>query len=165
MKKLLVLMLVLAAGGMASAGLLLQYDAATSEISVVMEEGGPNLISYYLEVTIDAGTLDASGVVLNPTGKTWMTAPKVVQSTDTLFSTTAADIKMFGGQGLGAGNAVLTGLLVNPPAEGAWVILTAKDAMWFDDASTLGELHRIFVPEPVSIMLLGLGGLFLRRRK
>ncbi len=167
MKKLLVLMLVLAMGSMASAGLSLDEDLlkTTNEIVINLDAGSLNLIGYYLEVSVDAGSLNGAGADLNPSGKAWMTgAPKTVEVLAQLFSVTGADIAAFGGQGLAAPSQILTGLFV----EGATVYtvtLTSKDAAWSDTTNSLGELDAVFVPEPISLALLGLGGLFLRRRK
>ena len=163
MKKLLVLMLVLAMGGLASAGLSL--SVVDNQISVLLDEGSANLVSYYLEISIDGGTLDASAVNLNPSGKMWMTAPKKVEELAQMYSVTAADIKMFGGEGLAAPNAVLTGLTVLDAPAVYTVTLFSKDAAWFDDTNSKGILAQVTIPEPMSMLLLGLGGLFLRRRK
>lgn len=165
MKKLLVLMLVLGMSGLATAGLSLSWDDATSTISILLDEGSLNLISYDLALTLDAGAFDSAGADLNPSGKGWMTAAKVAAQNEQMFRVTAADIQMFGGTGLAAPNAVLTGLVVNPGPAGSWVTLMSYDAAWADGSNSTGELASVFVPEPMSMLLLGLGGLFLRRRK
>jgi hypothetical protein len=162
MKKLLVLMLVLATGGLASAGLIL--DVVGNDISVVLQDGS-NLVTFDLEVSVDGGTLNATGANLNPTGKAWNLAPKVAAASDMAYRVTAADFPFLGAEGLAAPAAVLSGLVVAPPAEGCWVILTSYGSDMLDGSKVTGEVARVFVPEPMSLMLLGLGGLFLRKRK
>jgi hypothetical protein len=164
MKKLLVLMLVLAMGGLASAGLMLDVNQATGEIAVLVAEG-PNLITFDLEISVDGGTLNAAGANINPSGKAWHLAPKIATQTETSFRATGGDFPMLGGLGLGAAETVVSGLVVAPPPAGCWVILSSYGSDMGDGSALTGELARVFVPEPMSMMLLGLGGLFLRRRK
>lgn len=162
MKKLLVLMLVLAMGGLARAGLSL--EVTDNQISILLDEGSANLISYDLKISVDAGLLDTSAVNINPSGKTWMAAAKIDSQAEQWLRITAADIQMFGGTGLAAPNAILTGLGV-VGAQQYTVTLWSFDAASADGSNVVGELASVFVPEPMSMLLLGLGGLFLRRRK
>ena len=53
-----------------------------------------------------------------------------------------------------------------PPPEGPYEIKTAlSDLAGGDIVTSLGPLVLHIIPEPMTIALLGLGGLFLRRRK
>lgn len=162
MKKLLVLMLVLAMSSLVSAGLIL--DVVDNQVAVVMEPGTPNLFIYDIEVRIDAGELVGAGANINPSGKTWMTAPKIASQSGQAFRVTAIDIQMFGAEGLAAPNQVLSGLVVSGASEYT-VTLFSYDCSLGDGSNELGVLDTVYVPEPMSLMLLGLGGLFLRRRK
>ena len=164
MKKLMVLSLVLAVAGLANAGLVL--EVVGNNISVLLESSSPNLIGYELGVRVNGGLLDASAVNLNPSGKFWMAAPvKVASKTnDQQFVVTAGDIPMFGGQGLSAPNYVLSGLTF----DGATLIeLVAIGDVNIGGVTTTGGvvLDSFVVPEPMTMGLLSLGALFLRRRK
>ncbi len=162
MKKLLVLMLVLVCAGWASAGLSL--EVVDNQVAINLDAGSLGLMSYVLEVGIDAGTFDSGAADINPSGHVWMLAPRVDDDLPQLFSVLAADIFMCGCTGLAAPAQVLTGLTVKD-ATNYTVTLTSKDATWADTTNSLGVLDTVTVPEPMSMVLLGLGGLLLRCRK
>lgn len=162
MKKLMVLSLVLGMATLASAGLSL--SVVDNQIVINLDAGSLNLISYDVAVTIDAGAFDSAGANVNPSGKGWMTPAKIAAQSAQSFRVTAADIQMFGGKGLEAPNQILTGLFVTDAKEYT-VVLYSYDAAFADGSNMTGELARVVVPEPITMGLLSLGALFIRRRK
>ena len=167
MKKLLVLMLVLGIASMATAGLTFGTAPA------VMNVGDP--VSVSLEA--DAGTagassdvsfVGASGIVglgvaggaettpgsdtVNPQGGAYVGYYQTIMGTTTP-----------GGYTLG-GEVVeldLSGLAV-----GTYTLYSYTAAGWNTNYTTNDSMSiQVLVPEPMTIGLLGLGGLFLRRRK
>ncbi len=145
MKKLLVLMLVLACGGLASAGLVVNYDAESIWVDVDCPVKG-----YELIITVTEGDLQLDGAAV-AYGFNWDFDNTVAFDTPAMFR--ASGSQFFGAdQGPGT-------LLSNLRYTGAgWITVSDAYNAGFEPVVT-------FVPEPVSLMLLGLGGLFLRRRK
>ena len=170
MKKLLVLMLVLGMASLASAGLLLsasggpelgQGEVVTITLgSDVGVPPGGGLITY---VHITAG----DGGLSNP-GMTAGTTASMLSSNKTYTDETTA--------GLGDGYRAVAATLFSPLEAGDWFTwdftMGAEETTitFFDDTGAGGWAGEAvgsltFIPEPMSLMLLGLGGLFLRRRK
>jgi len=166
MKKVL-LMLLLSMAGVASAGLYITVngivDPPDSTITVipstwlvlgVWDDAQTQPGSLALGLTMGPGSLDASGVVTQPGVTAVMT--------DNAIAAGALGLQNpFITMQMGAG---LTGMLmsdVNFHCDGPGDVTFA---LVNDDGEVLDiqVIHQ--VPEPMTIILLGLGGLFLKRR-
>ncbi len=161
MKKLLVLMLVLGMASVASAGLLITNDGADPgdqinvlDLGVIGVDSDSNLFGFEFKLELDLGTIDASGLTYP---ETWMFAPYFKGQSDSMIDVTGGDFFEKTGP-----LTVLTGITLGvslPPNAVLSLISTASA-----DEGTVYDTLTI-VPEPISLVLLGIGGLFLRRRK
>lgn len=161
MKKLLVLMLVLGMGTLASAGMMLtpdvdEIEAETLEIGV-LATGGITGFEFMIEVV--GGTI--AGDPVYP--EAWMFAPYTKGRGNGHIDVTGGDFFPKAGD-----ITVLTGLTITRTADEAIVSLIATG----DNNLASGVIGKgtimdqvVLTPEPMSLALLGLGGLFLRRRK
>jgi hypothetical protein len=154
MKKLLVLVLIFAMAPVAS--------AVTASLSYTGNLPGPGGIDLtvtgatydpYLAIVSDAGVLSAFGA--------GAAAPSVSGSFGAI-SVGGQDGEVWG-MGTAAGEAYQDGVWLTAnwsSAVGVWVRAyeTVDTVNW-----TL--LDEIFIPEPMTVALLGLGGLFLLRRR
>ena len=169
MKKLLVLMLVLGIASMASAGLSFATSSASvtvgDSVSVALNIDSASvgassldsIIGYYTSTiaSLAAPTQGADAIAWSVTTKTGAYAG---------YFQTVAGTTVSGGFVLGDEIAIAT---LTGDAVGTYTIYSYMTSMWditggWDDSFTL-TVNAI--PEPMTIGLLGLGGLFLRRRK
>jgi hypothetical protein len=147
MKKLLVLMLVLATGGFATAGFIVQVESPT-EFSISLDEA----VKGY-EFNVEVLGLPGDTLALGPAvsyGFTWEFDNITMISTETQWR---------------GGGSQLFGVAQGP---GKFLTLSYTGQGYVKIADAYNpqfEALTAYIPEPVSIMLLGLGGLFLRRRK
>ena len=158
MKKLLIFMLVL---GMASvAGATLTFNLASDSPTATFDGVIEFEQTIYLFIASDAPIAIDLGAA----------APSMA-----MYQGTVADFQGFGvpipteysyGEGwimgAAAGEDYLTGTyLIGVGAVGDSVL-----GGWFDEVGGYGELGGgTLIPEPMTVLLLGLGGLFLRRRR
>lgn len=160
MKKLLVLMLVLGMASLASAGLVLTNNGvdAGDEIGIdVLGELGvdddrASIDGFEFELSITDGTLDTSGLTFP---ESWMFAPYRKGETASSVDVTGGDFFPKTGP-----LTLMNGILANAKV-GSIITITSTAS------ANAGEVYdsAIVTPEPMSLALLGLGGLFLRRRK
>ncbi|MBE0537258.1 MAG: PEP-CTERM sorting domain-containing protein [Phycisphaerae bacterium] len=163
------MMLVLGMGTLANAGLMLTVNGEdvgdTTDVTAfelgVSADG--QLTGFTLEVSTDAGTIDISGMGLNSAG--WMFAPYVRSSSDVMVDITGGDFMPKNGP-----LVVINGIQFDLGASGqALITLKATGTVNMGSGGNIPPgtvLDTLVVtPEPMSLMLLGLGGLFLRRRK
>jgi len=189
MKKLFVLGLVLAISSMAAAGNIdLQiiagptaqgeYQGAPSylpsdtiTIALVASGMGTDPDYWIGGMTVDDVTTNnggtASNVVFN--AKFDLTNYKIVNSATLLIEDITAGIGM--GDGVGNENVVWFEFHIPELPWSTIITIDATGRTWkdvFDDPLSMtygGALEIHVVPEPMTIALLGIGGLFLRRRK
>ena len=150
MKKLLILMLVLGMVSVASADLTLSVSG--NDVSVEADSMTADL---YAAVSITGGSIGTFAV--GDEGGTM--CGYLADGTD-----------------VGLPNGEIWALAIGVPPEvyqdGSWLTAvisytgSATVNLWeMDDEYSLTLLDSVVVPEPMTLALLGLGGLFLRRRK
>lgn len=169
MKKLLVLMLVLGMASMATAGL----SFATSSATILV--GGTTTVGLTTDVAVAGGSLTnivgyyagsvaslsvAGGAAVTPGMDTVNAqAAPYVGYFQTIMGTTTAGGFLLDDEIV---SATLTGL-----SAGTYTIYVYDGASWTSPPGPTGSFTLTVnaIPEPMTIGLLGLGGLFLRRRK
>lgn len=168
MKKLVALVMVLALSAVASA--MLTVDVANLQNISILGDGTTTSQPVYIMITGDLvmdfstavtlpglyGINDYSGSVLNVLPSEWVDAAP--GDTELL-----ADLLIPGNPipNWTAGRALVTGVKY---VSGSGDVLFLSEDSYYDARTTdLGSVN--FVPEPITVALLGLGGLFIRRRK
>jgi hypothetical protein len=168
MKKLLVLVLVLSMASMASATLTLSISGPDSLVigtqgTYTISYTGGTILASDVDISADKGTIGGGVIIttnkdgaldlvrVNPlSGKYQIAITNDLVGTD-LGSPTASFVFT---APMTTGTALLT-LGDNGQIDLDWVVL--GDAV-------MGSKSVLITPEPMTMMLLGLGGLFLRRR-
>jgi hypothetical protein len=175
MKKLLVVMLVLAMAGMANAAMELTLSATTVEIGgtidvtitapVQITEGG-----YYIGI-LDSSAGDATFDLDYPVVIDYLGTPTTINLEEDPDIMT--DICEDGIRQWYISMSITDTVAPTDPVKDtlfSHVRLTGVTAglvtiALFNQDYVAGNTYDIMVPEPITIGLLGLGGLFLRRRK
>ena len=193
MKKILVLVCVLCAVSTANAGLRLDIEGAVIPggsslkmnvgdvitLQVVGESPVPVNAALYIGVFGDAVSIDGHTMVYGGNLSSYLDLDDAVisfgyDSTDDMLEEFAAyglegitDISVITLADGSANPAPLTGLLVGDIILTADKIGTSNIQLLDQDLATIGTIAWGIqvVPEPMTIAFLGLGGLFLRRRK
>jgi hypothetical protein len=163
MKKLLVLALVLSVASLANAGLSLQ--GAGNVVNVVSDDAAPYVANLVYVLPVD-GTGDLTGQIVNMPGSlSVVTDFGIVTGADIGWALGDIHVIQFlvGSSTVGALTSGVhftgtanTDLLQDGPVVAAYLLSE-------DFSTVLGTLFT--TPEPMTMVLLGLGGLFLRRKK
>ena len=163
MKKLLILTLVLGMASMASGSIVLVNPAGTPTINIV-GDGAEESASFFFVADsgdVDAGTMVYPGTlasIIDQSGETGY--PDMLAACESLHGLTAVSgidlVGFFDG--------------TYPPAstEGTlatYTALTTVDVYLLSTVDFSMVSSAMGVPEPMTIALLGLGGLFLLRRR
>lgn len=182
MKKFLVLSLVLGMASMANAAVSFSIDAPATmnpgenaAVGINLDTG--NLEGYDISLRIagaDDEALDATGIVFTQFGGA-QSAPQVVTATATDIRVTGAAIKLFGGQPIAAPNLFVSGIDLasgaNPWQDINLEVFTYAGGTRDWDAPAGENLQEgviasaVITPEPMTMTLLGLGGLAVLRRR
>ncbi|MBN1124271.1 MAG: PEP-CTERM sorting domain-containing protein [Sedimentisphaerales bacterium] len=160
MKKLLIPILVLGIAGMASAGLIftMNEDVLTIE--------GEDVFGFLLEIKLvdvgaDMGTLQLD--TSNITFPTPFDLPGRVQNIrpDGLYYELMVS-NIFGGPESGV---MVDGITWTGQGVADLVVIFPYSGLAIWPGHPVGELYRYHIPEPASMVLLGLGTLLVRRRR
>ena len=161
MKKLLILMLVLSISSVTYAGLTLVCDGeiqidGTAVVQVVSDDTAS--YAAYVEQLEEY----ISGVVMLPAaGDDGYVNPFPEGYTDT-YEISALDLAEPFNIQSGVQFEVTIDIAGSGLKDCDWILVTLYDGTW---ENVIAEQLIHVVPEPMTISLLGLGGLFLRRRK
>jgi len=167
MKKLLVLALVLSMASMANAALTLDFSATAAIGDVTFSisgDGTDGTGTYYLGVVSGGGaSIGIGSAVVDYTGN-----QSSISWDDTGVAAMlglvepAVNIQLTGTPAPGQSNPPLSGMLVHG------ITLTISQnatVQLYDGDGNLKAAQDVTTPEPITIGLLGLGAMFLRRRK
>jgi hypothetical protein len=153
MKKLLVLMLVLGMGSLVSAAYMLELDPADNGAAILTGDG--NFAAYFVSADKDVNfEMIYQGSLRG-----------ITNFTGDLEGILGAGMHLFAefADGGVPGSQILPNGIVARITAGADFPIVVK----LLDATDLSQIGAdvVLTPEPMSLALLGLGGLFLRRRK
>ena len=167
MKKLLVLTLVLGMATLANAGLVLTTGATQllpTETTTLGIDSDSGITGFEVAIQIEGpGALDAANIIFP---EEWMFTPYVKSADDLMVDVTGGDFFAKTGP-----LVVAEGILFTCLGEGDVIVTLIAtgdnilDGVTYGAGTVFDTMTITQVPEPMTLALLGLGGLFLRRRK
>jgi len=182
MKKLLVLALVLSMATMANAGLQISVGGVqdVTEAEVTLVPSGELVLDIWTDAQIETGIGEGYFAMLAS-----MQGGTIAGGIPAVWSILLYDDALGNGIMVPEGHNGVFGVVATPPAtvfpagmtlidgimfhcEGPGDVIVTLFALDGDTGELLGILDTVVVhqiPEPITMTLLGLGGLFLRRRK
>lgn len=156
MKKLIVLSLVAVMASLASAGITLVVNEAASTVSLVVDENGLTSADYaYFALVSDDVTL-SGGTSVSGNATAMFGGTVLAYFPTTGASGVDGNVSDTNGASFEAGTVLVSDIAF--VGDGFVTLQTSPDFTGFTSA-------EYYVPEPMTMGLLGLGGLFLRRRK
>lgn len=176
MKKLLVLALVLSMATMANAGLVVSVSGpatlATNAVGTYTVSytcsglNNNNLVASDMDIVVDLGGI-GGGVVVTTNVDTGLSYMGINSGTGNYESSLTNDV---GDSDMGS--PLFTFKLTAPASPGTAHVQLLENSFFDTDWNqitggdlTLNGETVVVTPEPITVALLGLGGLFLRRRK
>jgi hypothetical protein len=163
MKKLFVLLMVVGMVSVANAGLVLVAPTPPTQVSIQTDpiDSSADPASVFIAATgtvhLDAGTMlyTGSAAAITP----FSDDPDAIAGASALVGVPVTRIDLVELQDLAVPPLQVKGVAVT------YNVMSGQGLVYMLDLDLTQSLGSVVIPEPVTITLLGLGGLLLRRRK
>lgn len=162
MKKLFVLLMVVGMVSVANAGLVLVAPTPPTQVSIQTDPISSSVdpttvfIAVAGTVNLDAGTILYAG---NAAALTDFSDPDTLALASAVVGEPVSRLELVELQDIAVPPLQVTGVALT------YNVLSGQGLVYMLDIDLTQTLGSVMIPEPVTITLLGLGGLLLRRRK